>query len=112
MAADPELPKDGPGMIDLRRRLGLSGSIFEAARKRSITIAGHATSVRIESAFWDALVADSRALGIPLSALVAEIDAARLASPSPPNLASALRLWAMAHRDTGREVRGDEYNLL
>lgn len=72
--------------------------IFVAASKRSITIAGHATSIRIESPFWDALIreADSRAL--PVSALVARIDAARLTVDDPPNLASAIRLWLFARR--------------
>ena len=73
-------------------------SIFSVASKRSITIAGHPTSVRIESSFWQALLeeADSRAL--PISALVAEIDAARLTVDHPPNLASAIRLWLFAQR--------------
>ncbi|MEQ1687313.1 MAG: ribbon-helix-helix domain-containing protein [Sphingopyxis sp.] len=67
--------------------------IYQPARKRSITIAGHPTSIRIESLFWDALVRQSQARGLPVSALVAQIDAQRLEANPPPNLASAIRLW-------------------
>jgi hypothetical protein len=33
---------------------------------------------------------------LPLSALVAEIDALRILADEPPNLASALRTWAFS----------------
>jgi predicted DNA-binding ribbon-helix-helix protein len=33
---------------------------------------------------------------LPLSALVAQIDALRIVANDPPNLASALRTWALA----------------
>jgi predicted DNA-binding ribbon-helix-helix protein len=82
----------------LREAMADTGGIFSASVKRSITIAGHATSIRIESAFWDALVAESVARDVPLSALVAQIDAARLTAAVPPNLASAIRLWLFAQR--------------
>jgi predicted DNA-binding ribbon-helix-helix protein len=61
--------------------------------KRSVMIAGHATSISLEPIFWDALVAAAAAEGLPLSALVARIDAERVAAPDPPNLASAIRVW-------------------
>ena len=61
--------------------------------KRSITIAGHPTSISLEPVFWRALEHAAVARGLPLSALVATIDAWRIASPAPPNLASALRSW-------------------
>lgn len=66
---------------------------FAGPVKRSVTIAGHATSISLEPLFWRALelAADSHAL--PLSALVAEIDAQRIAAANPPNLASAIRTW-------------------
>lgn len=76
--------------------------IFVSATKRSITIAGHATSLRIESLFWEELLAESRLRGLPVSALVAQIDAARLQVADPPNLASAIRLWLFAQARTGR----------
>ncbi|MEJ7927409.1 ribbon-helix-helix domain-containing protein [Sphingobium sp. AN641] len=61
--------------------------------KRSITIAGHATAISLEPIFWDALREAAAARGLPISALVAQIDVARLAVSPPPNLASAIRCW-------------------
>ena len=61
--------------------------------KRSIMIAGHATSVSLEPVFWDALRRAAQDEDLPLSALVARIDAARLTGPAPANLASAIRVW-------------------
>jgi len=61
--------------------------------KRSITIAGHQTSVSLEPLFWRALEQAAAARALPLSALVAEIDALRIVQSDPPNLASALRSW-------------------
>jgi predicted DNA-binding ribbon-helix-helix protein len=69
---------------------------FVGPVKRSITIAGHATSISLEPIFWDALEAAARARELPLSALVAAIDHARIGADDPPNLASALRSWLMA----------------
>ena len=61
--------------------------------KRSVMIAGHATSISLEPVFWDGLRAAAAAEGVPLSALVARIDAERVARPGPPNLGSAIRVW-------------------
>ncbi len=64
--------------------------------KRSITIAGHATSISLEPLFWTALEQAATARALPLSALVAAIDALRIAEADPPNLASAIRTWVLA----------------
>ena len=61
--------------------------------KRSVTIAGHATSISLEPVFWDALVAAAAEQGVPLGTLVARIDADRIGSDGPPNLGSAIRVW-------------------
>ena len=61
------------------------------ARKRSLTISGHRTSLSLEAAFWARLEAIAAARGLSLSALVAEVDAARGAA----NLSSALRVFAL-----------------
>lgn len=66
---------------------------FAAPVKRSITIAGHQTSISLEPVFWAALEGAARAEGAPLSALVARIDVERIALAEPPNLASAIRVW-------------------
>jgi predicted DNA-binding ribbon-helix-helix protein len=65
--------------------------------KRSITIAGHETALTLEPVFWDALRAAALAQNLPVNALVARIDAERIIAPDPPNLASAIRCWLLAH---------------
>ncbi len=64
--------------------------------KRSVTIAGHETSISLEPAFWAALEAAARDRNLPLNALIAAIDVERLDSNPPPNLTSALRQWLFA----------------
>ncbi|MES3083471.1 ribbon-helix-helix domain-containing protein [Sphingomonas faeni] len=70
---------------------------FHGPVKRSITIAGHQTSISLEPVFWQALEAAAMRLTLPLSALVAEIDAIRIQANAPPNLASALRSWLFSN---------------
>jgi predicted DNA-binding ribbon-helix-helix protein len=60
--------------------------------KRSFSLAGHRTSVALEPAFWDVLIAMASTNGESLSAFVAATDAAR--DPDRP-LASALRVLAL-----------------
>jgi predicted DNA-binding ribbon-helix-helix protein len=61
--------------------------------KRSMMIAGHATSISLEPLFWEALREAAAEEGLPLSALVARIDAERVEADEPPNLGSAIRVW-------------------
>jgi predicted DNA-binding ribbon-helix-helix protein len=61
--------------------------------KRSVTIAGHETSISLEPIFWDALKAAAIEGSLPLNALVAQIDMERIAEPDPSNLGSAIRVW-------------------
>jgi predicted DNA-binding ribbon-helix-helix protein len=60
-------------------------------RKRSLTIAGHRTSLSLETEFWDALKAAAEAEGKSLAALVGEIDERR----EGRNLSSAIRVWIL-----------------
>lgn len=69
-------------------RFAMSGPV-----KRSVMIAGHSTSISLEPIFWAALGAAAGNEGVPLNALVARIDAARIEESDPPNLASAIRVW-------------------
>ena len=64
--------------------------------KRSVTIAGHETSISLEPIFWTALERAAAERKLPLNALIARIDAERLEAPRPPNLTSALRQWLFA----------------
>ena len=69
--------------------------------KRSLSIAGHRTSVSLEEPFWTALKEIAAGEGRTLAALVAEVDQAR----GKTNLSSALRLHALAHHR--RRTSGD-----
>jgi predicted DNA-binding ribbon-helix-helix protein len=66
---------------------------FHPPVKRSITIAAHQTSISLEPVFWEALEAEAKAAGLPINALVAQIDVERMAANNPPNLTSAIRQW-------------------
>lgn len=69
--------------------------LYHPPVKRSVTIAGHETSISLEPVFWKALGEAAEKAGLPLNALIAQIDVERIAAPSPPNLASALRVWIL-----------------
>lgn len=62
-------------------------------RKRSLSIAGHRTSISLEAPFWEALKEIAASEDRPIAALVAEVDSGR----GELNLSSALRLHALAH---------------
>lgn len=64
--------------------------------KRSVEIAGHKTSISLEPLFWDLLKQAAAREDVPINALVARIDVERMATPTPPGLASAIRLWLVA----------------
>ena len=64
--------------------------------KRSVEIAGHKTSISLEPLFWDLLRQAAEREGVPLNALVARIDAERIAAAPAPGRAGAIRLWLAA----------------
>jgi predicted DNA-binding ribbon-helix-helix protein len=64
--------------------------------KRSVRIAGHATSVSLEREFWQALGLIARRRQISVAAIVAAIDAERTGS-----LSSAIRLYVLARARSG-----------
>jgi len=69
------------------------GDAFAAASrigKRSVMVAGHATSVSLEAAFWDGLKTLAARRGITVAALIAEVDRRRAG-----NLSSALRVFVL-----------------
>ncbi len=71
-------------------------SIYHPPVKRSMTIAGHQTSISLEPLFWDALKSAADERGLPINALVAQIDVERLEAERPPGLGTAVRLWLVA----------------
>ena len=64
--------------------------------KRSVTIAGHETSISLEPMFWAALERAASDVDKPINAVIAEIDAARIEARPIPNLTSAVRQWLFA----------------
>ena len=61
--------------------------------KRSVRLAGHATSIALEPEFWDVLERSAARRGTTLAALIAQLDAARAGAEEP--LASRLRVFAL-----------------
>ena len=59
--------------------------------KRSVTVAGHKTSISLEVAFWEALKDQAGRQGCSINALVEEIDRER-----DGNLSSAIRVYLLA----------------
>lgn len=67
-------------------------------KKRSVRIAGHATSISLEEEFWDALKDIAKHHGKSASTIISEIDEGR----GEINLSSALRLYVL--RDMKRRL--------
>tara|TARA_R110000787_G_scaffold63679_7_gene143593 strand:+ start:15454 stop:15675 length:222 start_codon:yes stop_codon:yes gene_type:complete len=65
-------------------------------RKRSVSIAGHATSVSMEDAFWVRLTAIAKVRGVSVSRLIRDVDATR-----EGNLSSALRVFILENTEPG-----------
>jgi predicted DNA-binding ribbon-helix-helix protein len=80
----------------------VTSALFGLPTKRSVTIAGHETSVSLEPIFWEVAEAAAAEAGVPLNALIARIDAERLDSDPPPNLTSAIRQWLLARAGADR----------
>jgi predicted DNA-binding ribbon-helix-helix protein len=59
--------------------------------KRSLTIAGHRTSLSLEPEFWDALRGAADVRNVSVAELVSEIDQTR----GERNLSSAIRVWLL-----------------
>lgn len=81
------------GVFDLRLpapRLIFRTMEANGVVKRSVRIAGHATSISLEREFWEALGEIARRRQLSVAALVAAIDAGRGGS-----LSSAIRLHVL-----------------
>ncbi|MEL0107896.1 MAG: ribbon-helix-helix domain-containing protein [Rhodospirillaceae bacterium] len=62
-------------------------------QKRSILIAGHASSVSLEDAFWQELTNIAKKRGVSLNHLVSDIDRTRTG-----NLSSAIRVFVLNNK--------------
>lgn len=66
--------------------------------KRSVTLAGHRTSISLEADFWAALQDIAAARKISVSALITEIDSQRSLTDNNSNgLSSAIRLFVLRY---------------
>ncbi|MEC8322312.1 MAG: ribbon-helix-helix domain-containing protein [Pseudomonadota bacterium] len=74
---------------------------MDKPRKRSITIAGHATSISLEAPFWDAIRDIASQQDMSTQDLIAEIDnSKRMAS-----LSSAIRVYILSwYQDKANET--------
>ena len=63
-------------------------------RKRSLTIAGHRTSITLEDAFWRELKTVAADMEMSVSALASAIDAVR----EPASLSAAIRVFLLRRR--------------
>lgn len=63
----------------------------KADLKRSLTIAGHRTSLSLEPEFWAELKSAAQVENKSLATLVSEIDDSR----GERNLSSAIRVWIL-----------------
>ena len=72
-------------------------ALMPGLRKRSVLLAGHATSIALEPEFWAVLEEMARAGGVSLVAVIVGIDASR----DGRALASACRVAALAYAGKG-----------
>jgi predicted DNA-binding ribbon-helix-helix protein len=63
-------------------------------KKRSLTIAGHRTSITLEDAFWRELQTAAAEMGVSVTALASAIDAAR----EPAGLSAAIRVFLLTRQ--------------
>lgn len=78
----------------------MPGNTATTIRKRSVSIAGHRTSVSLEQAFWEALKEIATAEGRSVAAIIARIDAGTMQTAGADrakkaNLSSALRVYVL-----------------
>jgi len=76
--------------------------------KRSVTIAGHATSISLEQPFWSGFLHIARSEGLSAAALLRRIDATRGQEDEfHGNLSSAIRVFVLEWVATraGMELR-------
>lgn len=62
------------------------------SQKHSVTVAGHRTSITLETAFWESLKEIALDRRQSVNALIAQID-----TDHPENLSSALRVFILDH---------------
>jgi predicted DNA-binding ribbon-helix-helix protein len=85
-----------PDLEKASRRTDPDGMKGSAIVKRSVRIAGHATSISLEAPFWQGLCDIAAARRVSVNALLAAIDVGRAG-----NLSSAIRLFVLDSARSG-----------
>jgi len=75
----------------------MTSSPYHPPVKRSVQSDRHKTSISLEPLFWEMLKRAAAREDEPINAIVARIDAERIKSPTPPGLASAIRVWLVVN---------------
>ena len=75
-----------------------------SVRKRSVSIAGHRTSLSLEQPFWDALKRLAAAEGLSVNGLVEKIDRER-GTDMPGNLSSMVRIHVLEQLQAAAETK-------
>jgi predicted DNA-binding ribbon-helix-helix protein len=79
-----------------------NGKLYQASlvQKRSVSVAGHLTSISLEPQFWDALKEIASLTEYTIHELITLVDRKR----THENLSSALRCYALAYYQKGLEL--------
>jgi predicted DNA-binding ribbon-helix-helix protein len=85
---------------------GWNATAAQKPRKRSVSIAGHRTSISLEEPFWQGLRRLAEDKSVSIASLIAAIDAVR----GEASLSSAIRLFVFdhssrLHEDNRRSLR-------
>jgi len=72
-------------------------------QKRSLTIAGHRTSLALEPEFWEGAEAMAAARDLPLPQLIQEIDEARASGNLSSEVRLAVLLWYRQQAEQARD---------
>ena len=86
---------------EIGRLTAVEGYLGGEMRKRSVVIAGHRTSVSLETAFWTGLKEIAGQRGMSVNRLVETLDSGR-----GSNLSSAIRVFVLQH------YRGPEKRMM
>ena len=78
---------------------GWNASAAQKPRKRSVSIAGHRTSISLEEPFWQGLRRLAEDKSVSIASLIAAIDTVR----GEASLSSAIRLFVFDHLSKPRE---------
>jgi predicted DNA-binding ribbon-helix-helix protein len=105
MAVRTARGKSGEAAASLTLLAGWNASAARKPRKRSVSIAGHRTSISLEEPFWQGLRRLAEDKSVSIAALIAAIDTVR----GEASLSCAIRLFVFDHL---AKLREDKRRLL